>query len=74
MVKKNKLKQMIGFRVDQVIFDWWDAKCEKQGIKKGEPFQKALENAYKKENDPDYSGQDFSIESGKGLKPKKSFS
>ncbi|MEN8383488.1 mobilization protein MobC [Acinetobacter radioresistens] len=61
MVKKNKLKQMIGFRVDQVIFDWWDAKCEKQGINKSEPFRKALELSYQKENDPEYSGQDFSL-------------
>ena len=70
MVKKNKLKQMIGFRVDQVIFDWWDAKCEKQGINKSEPFRKALELSYQKENDPNFSGQDFSLNLEKDLTEK----
>lgn len=57
MTKDNK----IFFRVDRAVLDWWEAKCEKQGVKKGEPFQKALEVAYKKENDPAFSGQDFSL-------------
>ena len=57
MTKDNK----IFFRVDRAVLDWWEAKCEKQGVKKGEPFQKALETAYKKENDPAFSGQDFSL-------------
>jgi Ribbon-helix-helix protein, copG family. len=57
MTKDNK----ISFRVDRAVLDWWEAKCEKQGVKKGEPFQKALETAYKKENDPAFSGQDFSL-------------
>lgn len=57
MTKDNK----IFFRVDRAVLDWWEAKCEKQGVKKGEPFQKALEVAYKKENDPAFLGQDFSL-------------
>ena len=57
MTKDNK----IFFRVDRAVLDWWEAKCEKEGVKKGEPFQKALETAYKKENDPTFSGQAFSL-------------
>jgi predicted HicB family RNase H-like nuclease len=57
VTKDNK----IFFRVDRAVLDWWEAKCEKQGLKKGEPFQKALASAYQKENDPEFSGQEFSL-------------
>lgn len=67
---KSNLDQVLKFRVSNAVYDWWQAKCEKQGIKKGEPFQKALENAYKKENDPNYSGQDFSLNLEKDLTEK----
>ena len=60
MTKLN-LDKVLKFRVDSVVHDWWEAKCNKQGIKKGAPFQKALELAYQKENDPEFSGQDFSL-------------
>lgn len=60
-MKDQKLDNRIIFRVTPVIFKWWEAKCEKQGAKKGEAFQKALELAYMKENDPEFSGQDFSL-------------
>jgi len=66
MTKDNK----IFFRVDRAVLDWWEAKCEKQGIKKGAPFQKALELSYQKENDPEYSGQDFSLNLEKDLAEK----
>lgn len=61
MTKIKTYGQVIGVRVDQNIFDWWEAKCKKQGLKKGEPLKKALELSYQKENDPEYSGQDFSL-------------
>ena len=61
MTKTKTYGQVIGVRVDQNIFDWWEAKCKKQGLKKGEPLKKALETSYQKENDPEYSGQDFSL-------------
>jgi len=67
---KSNLNQVLKFRVSSAVYDWWQAKCEMQGIKKGEPFQKALENAYKKENDPEYSGQDFSLNLEKDLAEK----
>ncbi|QIZ57693.1 plasmid mobilization relaxosome protein MobC [Acinetobacter indicus] len=67
---KSNLDQVLKFRVSNAVYDWWQAKCEKQGIKKGEPFQKALENAYKKENDPNFSGQDFSLNLEKDLAEK----
>ncbi|MFW1755343.1 mobilization protein MobC [Acinetobacter wanghuae] len=67
---KSNLDQVLKFRVSNAVYDWWQAKCEKQGIKKGEPFQKALDNAYKKENDPDYSGQDFSLNLEKDIAEK----
>ena len=67
---KSNLDQVLKFRVSNAVYDWWQAKCEKQGIKKGEPFQKALENAYKKENDPNFSGQDFSLSLEKDLAEK----
>lgn len=57
MAKDNK----IFFRVNPSVLEWWEKRCEKQGVKKGEPFQKALELAYQKENDPEFSGQDFSL-------------
>ncbi|MGO1064471.1 mobilization protein MobC, partial [Acinetobacter lwoffii] len=66
MTKDNK----IFFRVDRAVLDWWEAKCEKQGIKKGAPFQKALELSYQKENDPNFSGQDFSLNLEKDLTEK----
>jgi len=61
MTKIKTYGQVIGVRVDQNVYDWWEAKCEKQGLKKGEPLKKALELSYQKENDPEYSGQDFSL-------------
>lgn len=61
MTKIKTYGQVIGVRVDQNIFDWWEAKCKKQGLKKGEPLKKVLEISYQKENDPAYSGQDFSL-------------
>lgn len=61
MTKIKTYGQVIGVRVDQNIFDWWEAKCKRQGLKKGEPLKKALEVSYQKENDPEYSGQDFSL-------------
>lgn len=69
-MKIEKLDNRIIFRVTPVIFEWWKAKCEKQGIKKGAPFQKALELSYLKENDPEYSGQDFSLNLEKDLAEK----
>lgn len=47
MTKDNK----IYFRVDKAVFDWWDEKCKKEGVKKGEPFQKAIEAAYLKDHE-----------------------
>ena len=61
MTKIKTYGQVIGVRVDQNVFDWWEAKCKKQGLKKGEPLKNALEISYQKENDPEYSGQDFSL-------------
>ncbi|NHC05051.1 mobilization protein MobC [Acinetobacter sp. 187] len=57
MTKDNK----IFFRVNPSVLEWWEKRCEKQGVKKGEPFQKALELAYQKENDPEFSGQEFAL-------------
>jgi hypothetical protein len=57
MTKDNK----IFFRVNPSVLEWWEKRCERLGVKKGEPFQKALELAYRKESDPDFSGQDFSL-------------
>lgn len=57
MTKDNK----IFFRINPSVLEWWEKRCEKQGVKKGEAFQKALELAYQKENDPEFSGQDFSL-------------
>lgn len=57
MTKDNK----IFFRVNASVLEWWEKRCQKQGVKKGEPFQKALELAYQKENDSEFSGQDFSL-------------
>lgn len=70
MTKIKTYGQVIGVRVDQNIFDWWEAKCKKQGLKKGEPLKKALELSYQKENDPEYSGQDFSLNLEKDLAEK----
>lgn len=69
-MKNEKLDNRIIFRVTPVIFEWWKAKCEKQGIKKGAPFQKTLELSYLKENDPENSGQDFSLNLEKDLAEK----
>lgn len=49
---------LIGFRVDKAVSQWWETKCKKEGVKKGEPFQKAIEAAYlkdheKKSHDPE---------------------
>lgn len=54
----KKYGVLIGFRVDKDVSQWWETKCKKEGVKKGEPFQKAIEAAYlkdheKKINDPE---------------------
>ena len=58
IVTNKKYGERIIFRVDEAVFKWWEAKCKREGVKKGEPFQKAIEAAYlkdheKKSNDPE---------------------
>ena len=47
----KKYGERIIFRVDEVVFKWWEAKCSREGVKKGEPFQKAIEAAYLKDHE-----------------------
>lgn len=48
---KKKYSERIIFRVDEAVFKWWEEKCNKEGLKKGEPFQKAIELAYMKDHE-----------------------
>lgn len=61
MSKDNK----IYFRVEPSVLEWWEKKCKAEGVKKGEPFQKALEAEYLKAHSKNTSDQSdvFTLES-----------
>lgn len=61
----KKYGERIIFRVDEAVFKWWEAKCKRDGVKKGEPFQKAIEAAYLSDHSKSDHNSNSSVEKSK---------